>query len=186
MNATMLSPSSLVDKVWHETLLDNKFYNMLCRDLFPKATNIDDFIINHDPDGGDNPIERNKRYENTLILMEKYFHEKPNSLVWEPGQPVSSKRPRDDIVDDKTTDEELDEVITIGLEDQTGDVMYFKLKKSTQLEKVMSAYAQRRGVCVSTLRFLFEGKTILYTCTPRSLEMEDNELVDVMLVSKGC
>ena len=161
---------------------------MLCRDLFPKSTNIDDFIINHDPDGGDNPIERNKRYENTLILMEKYFHEKPNSLVWEPGQPVSSKRPRDDIVDDKTTDEELDEIITIRFSslDQIGDEMFFKLKKSTKMEKVMSFYAQRRGVDITELNFMLDGTRIGYTCTLRSLKMKDNDQVDVIKKSTGC
>ena len=194
MNATMLSPSSLVDKVWHETLLDNRFYNRLCRDLFPNATNMDDFIINHNPDGGDNLIERNKRYENTLILMEKYFHEKPNSRVWEPAhvsskpaQFVSSKRQRDDKGDDKTTDEELDEIITIRFIDQSGDEMFFKIRKSTKLEKAISAYLQRRGVSRDALMFMFDGmKFCSDICTPRSLGMEDNDQIDVMLAALGC
>lgn len=188
MNATMLSPSSLVDKVWHETLLDNRFYNMLCQDLFPNATYMEDFIINHDPDGGDNLIERNKRYENTLILMEKYFHEKLDSNVWEPAQsvPVSAKRSRDDKDDDKTTDEELDEVITIRIRDQTGDEMFFKLRKSTILEIVKSAYALRRGLSLDAFRFYFDGRLIGPSCTPRSLEMENNDKVDVILTVSGC
>jgi len=186
MNATMLSPSSLVDKVWHETLLDNRFYNMLCRDLFPKATYMDDFIINHDPDGGDNLIERNKRYENTLILMEKYFHEKPNSLVWEPAQSVSSKRLRDDKGDEKTTDEELDEIINIRFRAEGGDEMIFKVKKSTKIVKVKSAYAQRRGVSMAAFWFLLDGQPVRDKCTFRSLEMEDNDVIDVFLSSAAC
>ena len=160
---------------------------MLCRDLFPNATYMEDFIINHDPDGGDNLIERNKRYENTLRLMEKYFHEKLDSLVWEPAQSVSAKRPRDDISDDKTTDEDLDEIITILIRDQTGDEMFFKVKKSTKFEKVMSAYAQRRGVVVlDDLRFLYNGIHIRENWTPSMYDMEDNDLVDVMLAAAGC
>jgi small ubiquitin-related modifier len=147
---------------------------------------MNDFIINHDPDGGDNLIERNKRYENTLILMEKYFHEKLDSNVWEPAQSVSAKRPRDDISDDKTTDEELDEIITIRFRDLAGDEMFFKIRKSTKLEKAISAYAQRRRLSLDALKFLHHGRRIGSVCTPRSLGMEVDDQVDVMLVEAGC
>ena len=161
---------------------------MLCRDLFPNATYMDDFIINHDPDGGDNLIERNKRYENTLILMEKYFHEKLDSLVWEPAQSVSAKRPRDDITsDDKTTDEELDdEIITIGITDVTGEEMFFRVKKSTKFEKIFPAYLQRTGLSRGAVQFLFDGQRIHEMCTPRSLEMENDDQVEVYLYEAGC
>jgi len=164
---------------------------MLCRDLFPKATIIDDFIIYHDPDGGDNPIERNKRYENTLILMEKYFHEKPNSLVWEPAQSaVSSKRPRDDKGDDKTTDEELDEIITICVRDDRDEVsdkdVFFKLKKSTRMGIIKSVYAESRGVSIDAFTFMFDGSRIHDMCTPMSLEMEDNDVINSTFTIEGC
>jgi len=190
MNATMLSPSSLVDKVWHLTLLDNGFYNMLCQGLFPNATNMKDFIINHDPDGGKNPTERNRRYENTLRLMEKYFHEKPNPLVWEPSQSisselVSSKRPRDD--GDKTTDEELDEIITIRVRDLTaGDEFRYKVKKTTRMEKIMLAYAQRTGVALGRVRFCYDGHKIDPDRTPRTYDMENDDEIEVMLILEGC
>lgn len=184
MNATILSPSSLIDKVWHLTLLDNRFYHQLCRDLFPNATNIDDdFLIGHDPDGGNNLAERNIRYAQTLRLMEKYFHEKPDTLIWEPAESVSSKRPRDDA--DKTTDEELDEVISIRVVG-TNEETTFKVKKTTKMKKIMLAYANRRGAAITSFHFLFEGRQCNPDWTPMMYCMEDNDIVDAMIPSAAC
>ena len=170
-------------------LLDNRFYNMLCRDLFHNAIDMDDFVIYHNPDGGDNPTERNKRYENTLRKMEKYFHEKPDPLVWEPAQSVSSKRPRDsrgDLGDGKTTDEDIDEIITIRVRDQTGDEMFFKVQKNTKLEKVKSAYAQRTGIGITHCAFLQDGQRVADNSTPGSLAMKNGDFIDAILEIAAC
>ena len=35
--------------------------------------------------------------------------------------------------------------ITIQVKDGTGDLMHFKVKKQTRMEKIFAAYAQRKG-----------------------------------------
>ena len=43
------------------------------------------------------------------------------------------------------------------------------------MEKVFKAYATRRGVQESTLRFLVDGERVQKTDTPKSLELADQD-----------
>ncbi|CAF5053907.1 unnamed protein product, partial [Rotaria magnacalcarata] len=45
--------------------------------------------------------------------------------------------------------------------------------------KLKKSYAERQGVGVATLRFLFDGKRINDDETPKQLEMEDNDTIEV-------
>ncbi len=77
------------------------------------------------------------------------------------------------------------EPITIRVKDQTGEETMFKIKKSTKMIKVFSAYAQRKGVEVSSIRFLLDGERILDTDTPKMLELEDEDQIDCVLQQVG-
>jgi small ubiquitin-related modifier len=63
--------------------------------------------------------------------------------------------------------------------------MFFKVKKTTKMEKILSAYAQRRGVALTSLRFMLDGTRIKETDTPKMLELDDNDQIDVMLEALG-
>ena len=43
------------------------------------------------------------------------------------------------------------------------------------MSKVFSAYAQRKGVAITSLRFLIDGDRIDAAETPKSLELEDQD-----------
>ncbi len=75
--------------------------------------------------------------------------------------------------------------ITLKVRDQTGEEMFFKVKKGTQLSKIFDAYATRRGVGANTLRFMLEGKRVTGTDTPKMLELEDDDQIDVVLEQTG-
>ena len=47
--------------------------------------------------------------------------------------------------------------------------------------KIFEAYAERRGLDCSKFRFSLYGTCIHPEETPRSLELEENELIDVLL-----
>jgi small ubiquitin-related modifier len=64
---------------------------------------------------------------------------------------------------------------------QTGEETFFKIKKTTRMEKVFTAYAGRRGVAVGSLRFLLDGEKIGIDQTPKMLELEDQDQIDCML-----
>jgi small ubiquitin-related modifier len=68
---------------------------------------------------------------------------------------------------------------------QTGEETFFKIKKSTKMSKVFNTYAQRKGVQMSSLRFLLDGERIAETNTPQDLELDDQDQIDCMLEQSG-
>mmetsp|Transcript_40870 Transcript_40870/g.41747 ORF Transcript_40870/g.41747 Transcript_40870/m.41747 type:complete len:93 (+) Transcript_40870:84-362(+) len=77
------------------------------------------------------------------------------------------------------------ETITLRVRDQTGDEMFFKVKKTTKMSKIFEAYSTRRGIGASALRFMLDGDRIQPDSTPKMLELEENEQIDVMLETVG-
>lgn len=45
--------------------------------------------------------------------------------------------------------------------------------------KLKKSYSERQGVPVNTLRFLFDGNRINDEDTPKSLDMEDGDTIEV-------
>ncbi|CAM9204769.1 unnamed protein product [Discosporangium mesarthrocarpum] len=81
--------------------------------------------------------------------------------------------------------EDPKETITIRVRDQTGEETFFKVKKSTRMEKVFSTYAQRKGVSMGALRFLLDGERVAPDTTPKALDLEDQDQIDCMLEQQG-
>ncbi|CAE6446787.1 unnamed protein product, partial [Rhizoctonia solani] len=63
----------------------------------------------------------------------------------------------------------------------TGEEVYFKIKRNTKLKKLQGAYASKVGKDVNTFRFLYDGNRINDEDTPSSLDMEDDDTIDVMV-----
>ncbi|KAM9873441.1 Ubiquitin-like protein SMT3, partial [Verticillium dahliae] len=57
------------------------------------------------------------------------------------------------------------EHLNIKVTDNNNDV-FFKIKHSTKLEKLMNAFCDRQGKALSTVRFVFEGQRVQPTDTP--------------------
>ena len=53
------------------------------------------------------------------------------------------------------------------------------------MDKVFKAYAQRKGVQQSSLRFLLDGERINPQDTPESLDLEDQDQIDCLLEQFG-
>ncbi|KAI1364629.1 ubiquitin family protein [Xylaria arbuscula] len=70
------------------------------------------------------------------------------------------------------------EHLNIKVTDNNNEV-FFKIKRSTKLEKLMSAFCERQGKNVDSVRFLFEGQRVQKTDTPDSLEMTDGDTLEV-------
>ncbi|KAK9728985.1 SUMO protein smt3 [Basidiobolus ranarum] len=63
--------------------------------------------------------------------------------------------------------------------------VFFKIKRTTALKKLMEAYCDRQGKSVSSVRFLYDGVRIQPHNTPSELEMEDGDSIDVMVEQIG-
>merc|ERR1711904_480759 len=64
---------------------------------------------------------------------------------------------------------------------QDDSEIVFKIKKSTSLKKLMSAYCQRNSLDQSQIVFLYEGQRIVAENTPDALGMEDGDEIDAMI-----
>ena len=69
--------------------------------------------------------------------------------------------------------------------EQTGEETFFKIKKTTKMSKVFQTYANRKGVQLSSLRFLLDGERIEPDQTPKMLELDDQDQIDCMLEQSG-
>jgi small ubiquitin-related modifier len=77
------------------------------------------------------------------------------------------------------------EHITLKVKSQDGNELFFKIRRGTQLKKLMDAYCSRNGVNPSTVRFLFDGQRIQEGNTPNDLNLEDNDQIDAMVEQSG-
>jgi len=78
-----------------------------------------------------------------------------------------------------------DPTINVKVVSATGEEVFFKIKRTTRLSKLQGAYANKVGKDVSSIRFLYDGARINEEDTPSSLEMEDNDTIDVMVEQVG-
>jgi small ubiquitin-related modifier len=51
----------------------------------------------------------------------------------------------------------------------------------TNIQKIMDAFAGRKGITATSLRFTVDGERIAPDQTPKMLELEENDQIDVML-----
>ena len=77
------------------------------------------------------------------------------------------------------------EHINLKVLGQDGQVVHFKIKQHTSLKKLMSAYCARSKLAQSTVRFRFDGQAISENDTPRDLDMEDGDTIEVFQQQTG-
>eukprot|EP01133_Synstelium_polycarpum_P007244 gene7244-8421_t len=81
---------------------------------------------------------------------------------------------------------EGEEQINIRVKQQADDSdVFFKIKRNTNLKKLMDAYCTRKGVNPQYVRFLFDGVRIHGDKSPNDYNMEDNDQIEVMVEQIG-
>ncbi|BBG99959.1 small ubiquitin-like modifier 2, partial [Prunus dulcis] len=75
--------------------------------------------------------------------------------------------------------------INLKVKGQDGNEVFFRIKRSTQLKKLMNAYCDRQSVELNSIAFLFDGRRLRAEQTPDELEMEDGDEIDAMLHQTG-
>jgi len=75
--------------------------------------------------------------------------------------------------------------INLTVVTQDGNEIFFKMKQSCPLGKLMNAFCNRQGVSMQSVRFLFDGQRLREQQTPAELDMEDGDVIDVMVEQMG-
>jgi len=71
------------------------------------------------------------------------------------------------------------EYIKLKVVGQDSNEIHFRVKMSTQMGKLKKSYSERVGVPMTSLRFLFDGRRINDDETPKQLEMENDDVIEV-------
>jgi small ubiquitin-related modifier len=77
------------------------------------------------------------------------------------------------------------EYIKLKVVGQDGNEIHFRVKMSTQMAKLKKSYSERLGVPMTSLRFLFDGRRINDDETPKQLEMENDDVIEVYQEQTG-
>nr|OQO23598.1 hypothetical protein B0A51_08100 [Rachicladosporium sp. CCFEE 5018] len=70
------------------------------------------------------------------------------------------------------------EHLNIKVTDSNNEV-FFKIKRTTQLKKLMDAFCERQGKSMQSVRFLFDGTRVMPDDNPQSLDMQDGDTLEV-------
>jgi len=77
------------------------------------------------------------------------------------------------------------EYIKLKVVGQDANEIHFRVKMTTQMGKLKRSYAEKLGVPQSSLRFLFDGRRINDDETPKQLEMEADDVIEVYQEQTG-
>merc|ERR1712113_369351 len=77
------------------------------------------------------------------------------------------------------------EYIKLKVVGQDSNEIHFRVKQTTQMGKLKKSYSERVGVPVTSLRFLFDGLRINDDETPKALEMEQDDVIEVYQEQTG-
>ncbi|KAK4693679.1 small ubiquitin-related modifier, partial [Lecanoromycetidae sp. Uapishka_2] len=75
-------------------------------------------------------------------------------------------------------DQPKSEHLNIKVTDNNNEV-FFKIKRTTALSKLMNAFCERQGKTPQSVRFLFDGARVNPSDSPDSLEMADGDTLEV-------
>ncbi|KAG8078881.1 hypothetical protein GUJ93_ZPchr0007g5221 [Zizania palustris] len=75
--------------------------------------------------------------------------------------------------------------INLKVNGQDGSELFFRIKRSTQLKKLMNAYCDHQSLDLRAIAFLFDDRMLRANQTPDELEMEDGDEIDAMLHHTG-
>eukprot|EP00956_Cyclotella_meneghiniana_P026739 scaffold58585_cov65-Cyclotella_meneghiniana.AAC.3 len=181
-DATQLSPSYLVDQMWHQHILDVTNY---CHDMMLLCGH----VVGHNPDGVLDVGGKKIRDINTRRGLEDLFRGSYDAEIW--GIQIQSNTNTGNAANNRSeagsnTASTEDNTLTIRVKDQHGEETFFKIKASTQMGKIFRAYASRKGIDSSSLRFTLDGDEIEDYETPSTLELEDQDQIDAILEQRGC
>ena len=86
---------------------------------------------------------------------------------------------------EKGEDSTSSEQLNLKVVGSDGQVVQFKIKRNTPLRKLINAYCDRCRLAQNTIRFMFDGSRIDETDTPKSMDMEDGDTIEVFTQQTG-
>ncbi|CCE87073.1 Piso0_005610 [Millerozyma farinosa CBS 7064] len=67
--------------------------------------------------------------------------------------------------------------INLKVSDGSAEI-FFKIKRTTPMRRLMEAFCKRQGKSMDTLRFLIDGARVGPDNTPEELDLEDGDVIE--------
>merc|ERR1712243_129915 len=106
-------------------------------------------------------------------------------LTSQPPSWTDAGKTRQTSTSTSTTMGDETEYIKLKVVGQDSNEIHFRVKQTTQMGKLKKSYSERVGVPVTSLRFLFDGRRINDDETPKALEMEQDDVIEVYQEQTG-
>ena len=137
-----LSPSFLVDQVWHVHLLKPKLYAKFCQEVFEQ-------LIDHDLDGTNSTDEKKKeRLLRTKELYKQVFNQDPIDSIW--------KTP-----DDSTEENDAkDETFEVHIKSLTGRTITISSSFHETVKDLKNKLLEKEGIPTEQQRLILAGQQL--------------------------
>lgn len=166
----ILSPSKIIDKIWHTHILDTENYVDTCKKLCGK-------FIHHYPENSfiGQKDERENRRNNTLMFYrEKYGLMSPDvGKIWSITPSVI------EFYKSKTTD-------IIHIKQITGKIVDLPFVDSMTIRNIKEMINEIDGSCIDQLKLIHAGKFLADNEELKSYKIFPNVTLYVVLNIKGC
>jgi small ubiquitin-related modifier len=75
--------------------------------------------------------------------------------------------------------------INIRVVSQDKGEVYFKIRKTTPLRKLMTAYCEKQGIALNSTRFMFDDKRLNPEHTAEQAHLENDDLIEAFHEQQG-
>jgi small ubiquitin-related modifier len=82
-------------------------------------------------------------------------------------------------------DDGKEQLSIVILDQSSGEKTHFKIKYKTKMGKVFKAWAEKKGINLDAVKFLFDGERVGEDLTPKLLNMDDGDQIDVFMEQVG-
>ena len=106
---------------------------------------------------------------------------KDNSTESQNDNNEMAKMPTEPKIEDKPSDTH----INLKVVNSEGNEVFFKIKKTTAVKKLMEAYCKRQGLINGSVRFSFDGTRLKDDATPASVGVQEGDTIDCMVEQVG-
>jgi hypothetical protein len=180
-DATKLSPSLVIDEVWHYHMSMPKHY----RDFNKKIFGLIDNFIDHNPEGAKNYAERERRFQNTIEAYRRYFSEDPKGFIWDMRLPLELTP--EDIERRKVPDRRniMIKIRTLNRKDL--DVFVDLHEFGDYVEDLKTLIEAREKIPINQQRMIFNGKQLEDCRKLCSYEkMSEGSMLHLVIRLSGC
>ena len=185
-DATQLSPSISIDRMWHAHILDTRSYIEFCTSFAGR-------IIHHDPNGGLDHAARQQRIQSTKFALRARYGGDFDSEVWNfdsdtvrnvgsvPKEEPGPKRKKARVASRGSRN------ITITVRNLSGKYRRsFSIPENRPIRSLFEAFSAQSGIPMGEFQFIHGQHQLAWDDIPVSLGLEDGDQIYVTIRLRSC